>query len=409
VVVWCPVAKAQQLLVQVPPPAHLIKDAPASIDQAPAKLQPYLMGMWQDVWVDPNAWAIGPLPVSHFVVKSAARRMKLLLDLQAADPDFSVAYGQRPRLWPCPDGSGGLLALEQRWQSLFSNKCVLLRVRNRSARRRAPEPAPAALPAAAVTGRVHPLERAAVAASALRGQPVDAFADASDALMRGVMGLPLQQPPWREAYASLRLPRLDRITIFLGGGCCMVRCGAVRRLCCGARWARCAAQPRPALEMRRWWGHRWSPCRTSLWCHVVQPAVAWLRGVWAMLVAGRVPPLDVRVLLAGDHTVWDPGGGEAGAELWTHLRLLFCRAVWCLRCCKVAHGQVFSASAVVAPAPTLPSWCVIHKRFDMSQAEFIKRWCLNIVLAEVSSDADGSAVVRVHVPPLAAVTVPVAL
>jgi hypothetical protein len=38
------------------------------------------------------------------------------------------------------------------------------------------------------------------------------------------------------------------------------------------------------------------------------------------------------------------------------------------------------------------------KRFDMSQAEFIKRWCLNNVLAEVSSDADGSAVVRVHVP-----------
>jgi hypothetical protein len=69
-------------------------------------------------------------------------------------------------------------------------------------------------------------------------------------------------------------------------------------------------------------------CRTSLYVHcpVVQPAVAWLRGVWALLVAGRVPPLDVWVLLAGDHTVWDPGGGEAGAELWTHLRLLFCRA-----------------------------------------------------------------------------------
>ncbi len=171
-------------------------------------------------------------------------------------------------------------------------------------------------------------------------------------------------------------------------------------------------------------------------CPVVPPAVAWLRGVWALLVAGRVPPLDVRVLLAGDHTVWDPGGGEAGAELWTHLRLLFCRAVWYLRCCRVAHGQVSSASAVVAltsswlrrairldwlrvsadldagTAPTLPSWCVIHKRFDMSQAEFIKRWCLNnvlVVLAESCSDEDGSAVVCVHVPPLAAVTVPVAL
>jgi hypothetical protein len=40
----------------------------------------------------------------------------------------------------------------------------------------------------------------------------------------------------------------------------------------------------------------------------------------------------------------------------------------------------------------------------MSQAGFIERWCLNNVIAEVSSDADGSAVVRVHVPPLNAVT-----
>jgi hypothetical protein len=49
---------------QVPPPAHLlVKEAPTSFDQDPPKLQrlPYLMGMWQDVWVDPNAWAIGPL------------------------------------------------------------------------------------------------------------------------------------------------------------------------------------------------------------------------------------------------------------------------------------------------------------------------------------------------------------
>jgi hypothetical protein len=437
VVVWCPVAKGQQLLVKVPPPAHLVKEAPTGIDQDPAKLQPYLMGMWQDVWVDPNAWAIGPLPVSHFVVKSAARR-KLLLDMQAADPDFSVAYGQRPRLWPCPDGSGGLLALEQRWQSLFSNKCVLLRVRSRSARRREPEPAAAALPAAAVTGRVHPLERAAVAA-ALRGQPVDAFADASDALMRGVLDVPLQQPPWRQAYESLRLSRLDRLTRFFGWRLLhgALRCSATAVLWCKVgtvqelRAAVCCSATACAGDEALEGAQMESLSHLFVHCPVVRPAVAWLRGVWAMLVAGRVPPLDARVLLAGDHAVWDPGGGEAGAELWTHLRLLFCRAVWYLRCCRVAHGQVFSASAVVALASswlrrairldwlrvsadlagtalTLPSWCVIHKRFNMSQAGFIERWCLNNVLAEVSSGADGSAVVRVHVPPLNAVTVPVA-
>ncbi len=156
----------------------------------------------------------------------------------------------------------------------------------------------------------------------------------------------------------MRLPRLDRITRFFGWRLLYgaLRCSAtavqekkkVRRLCCGAsaRWARCrscglrcAAQPRPAQGMTRWWGHRWSPCRTSLcialWCSRLLLGCA--ASGRALLVAGRVPPLDVRVLLAGDHTVWDPrGGGEAGAELWTHLRLLFCRAVWYLRCCRVS-------------------------------------------------------------------------
>ncbi len=54
--------------------------------------------------------------------------------------------------------------------------------------------------------------------SAARGQPVDAFADASDVLLRGlVLGMPLQQrllPPWPEAYAALQLPRLNGIAVF---------------------------------------------------------------------------------------------------------------------------------------------------------------------------------------------------
>ncbi len=67
------------------------------------------------------------------------------------------------------------------------------------------------------------------------------------------------------------------------------------------------------------------------------------------------------MLLAGDHTVWDPGGGEAGAELWTHLRLLFCRAVWHLRCCRAAEGQVFPAATVVA---LVRSWVQRAIRLD---------------------------------------------
>jgi hypothetical protein len=46
----------------------------------------------------------------------------------------------------------------------------------------------------------------------------------------------------------------------------------------------------------------------------------------------------------------------------------------------------------------------------MSQADLVQlvqRWCLGAVLAHVSSDAAGSAAVRVYVPPMTAVPVPV--
>ncbi len=100
--VWCPLAKGRRLLVKVPPPEHLLSGSPSTFDTDSSQLQPYLLGAWQEVWVDPNAWAFGPVSVSHFVVKAAARRL-LLMRLRVAD-------GRRPRLWPGPDGTGGLTA-----------------------------------------------------------------------------------------------------------------------------------------------------------------------------------------------------------------------------------------------------------------------------------------------------------
>ncbi len=118
-VVWCPMAKSQQLLVKLPAPEHLVKEAPSGSDPAPPELQPYLVGAWRDVWVNPNAWAVGGTqPVSHYLVKSAARRV-LLLGLRASDSRFSMVHGRQPRLWPGLDGSGDLAALEHRWQALW--------------------------------------------------------------------------------------------------------------------------------------------------------------------------------------------------------------------------------------------------------------------------------------------------
>jgi hypothetical protein len=43
---------------------------------------------------------------------------------------------------------------------------------------------------------------------------------------------------------------------------------------------------------------------------------------------------------------------------------------------------------------------IIHKRFNLSQADFSKRWCLGDVLAQVSSDGSPADFVSVfvHVP-----------
>ncbi len=46
VVVWCPVAKGQQLLVKVPPPAHLVKEAPTSM----ALVACHLLTPWLALW-----------------------------------------------------------------------------------------------------------------------------------------------------------------------------------------------------------------------------------------------------------------------------------------------------------------------------------------------------------------------
>jgi hypothetical protein len=58
------------------------------------------------------------------------------------------------------------------------------------------------------------------------------------------------------------------------------------------------------------------------------------------------------------------------------------------------------ASDFAGALASLPTWCSIHKRIDLSQADFEERWCLGSVLAHVFMDAAGSAALCVHVPPM---------
>jgi hypothetical protein len=53
-------------------------------------------------------------------------------------------------------------------------------------------------------------------------------------------------------------------------------------------------------------------------CPVLSRSRPWLQDVRARLVPGSQLPLDARGLLAGDHTMWEPGRAAARVELWAH-------------------------------------------------------------------------------------------
>lgn len=447
-VCWCPLVKGQSQLVDLPPPAHCVT---ATNPGRPMAMQAYLLGPWRSVWVDPNAWRVGGQPLTHFVVRAAAARL-LVLGHCRRGKGFVLGQGQPPRMWG-GGPAGGVEGLEAGWAAAFAARLAAApavdgSVFGRRVRRRLgpPEgqhglqgPAYASRWAAAVVdvegpmraARVHPLQRAADGRAA-RGDragelvPCDSVdVLAVEARLQAAGGIAaVGVPGWREAYKGLWLPRLDRPTRYFGwlllhGG---LRCGAagvawapvgcradlVDFCCCRA--AGCAVGACPPLD---------TYTHAFLLCPVVAPAVEWLRQLWAG-IGGQVPPLDVRVLVVGDHTVWDPGGGKDFAELWHHLRLLFCRAVWALHSRRVALGHAFTAAAVVgvvagwvgsavrldwlrvgvglgAAGGRLPSGCVVGQRHALTRAQFERRWCLGGVLASVVS-GPGRASVRVCVP-----------
>ena len=72
-------------------------------------LQPYLVGPWCEVFVDPCVWACGPsLPLSAFTAKTARLRLVHLL-MQRADPSCIPSSGVKPAAWR--DGAQSGVAL----------------------------------------------------------------------------------------------------------------------------------------------------------------------------------------------------------------------------------------------------------------------------------------------------------
>ena len=156
-----------------------------------------------------------------------------------------------------------------------------------------------------------------------------------------------------------------------GAVCC-------REQSCSAAAALPSGEPVPAMA---------DISHVFLHCPAVRPAVEWLRALWHRIAPLDAPvPVDARVVLLGDESVWQPVGGRGPAGLWLHLRLLFCRAVWAQAGCRSA-GPVgadgwravvattsawlsrairqdwLRVTATLTGAAVLPSWCVLDKRF----------------------------------------------
>jgi hypothetical protein len=147
-------------------------------------------------------------------------------------------------------------------------------------------------------------------------------------------------------------------------------------------------------------------------CPVVRPVVLWLRRLWRD-IAGAEPPLDARVLVVVDRSVWKPPGGEVLWEMWTHLCLLFCRVVWLLTERRSDGGPEFAASALVAAVALAverairSDWaqvgaCVAGVEGvggqwrPLTEFAFEARWTHGGVLAHLEGEGPGR--LRVHVP-----------
>jgi hypothetical protein len=164
-VCWCPVLKGQELLASLPRPAYdcsPLRRGRASASCSPCRPEE---GPWAGAVVDPSLWQLGRLVVPQFTVRHASLHLRLLR-YGAQDAAYNVISGHRPRLWANVDSRGGLTAVEARWASVTCSRWEALR----SGRQQPVAAAPAVHQGAPTAddggARVHPLQRAAVAAAA---------------------------------------------------------------------------------------------------------------------------------------------------------------------------------------------------------------------------------------------------
>ena len=425
--VWCPVLKGQELLASLRPDPHL--DGIAAFDAVDEETQLCSLQAWvlgeqgPGVWVDPNVWGLGGSPLTAYVVRAAAGRLKGLA-MCRTDPGFNPAEGVRPKLFAAhgqpATGLGPLLARQQqvfaeRWTALGEGRDAS----QRRVRPRLPEDEQGRCPLYEAAwmrksvARELPVERAlarqgvAVAGGgqARRDDGRDPLLAYAEVRPRAWQPPPVAEPgrlpeppPWKQVFKDLRrLKRLGRQLSFFGWSLAhgALRCGgalvdwwapqledadedaAAFVAMCGCSAGCCAEGQRPPGEPQ--------PCETLghvfVHCPVVRPALRWLHRL-SQRALGAAPPEDdlAGIIITGAKTLWaPPGSSNAPWDLWTHLRLQYCFSVWTLTTRRNRTGDAFDSAAIVAMTAAALERAIRHDWLRVSVAAAalpdMPTWC----------------------------------
>ena len=426
----------------------------------------YLVGTWASIALSPDSWAFGTgHPLSTFSVRLAALRYRRLRAV-AAVPGFALGKAIFPKAWAATGGGGGLAAVEARWVEALqerskppvavdasgagpSDPAAALAARHRRQFAADWQPAvwlrttfrfidnshAAVDPDDVADGDAPPVPppsqsedgigRRVRARRALAAQPGLANADGQ--------APPPAVPPL--VHAGPPPDHLDLAAPPQGGGGGVARPAWLRlkdrslprearalawrvlhaSLYSGVFWAyvtqRSAAQAcckSPACGE----GTFETSQHLFLTCPDVAPAADWLVRLWAAVAgpAATAPPCSVEVLLADDHRVWQPAGGEDLVKLWTALRLSWLSAVWSLLCRRLADPERCSVTPVGIVSATVASVTRLIRRDyartvgdaraltaspsdwfrgtstpELSREEFSRRWGVNGALCSLSA------------------------
>jgi hypothetical protein len=381
-VVLCPLLKGRPALVQMTPEEPA---APGQPPSPPPADEPYLVGPWSQVQVDPSMWRISPdTPLLNYTVKLATQRVitaKVLKWAPNSGYDYYPTVGLRPKLWrtgvgPCPTDS--LHQIDQQQTQRVRQGLGLNHSRGEagssSGHRRGIDteaqlqttqrartwltPVPPRAPWWLRAGDRQPVQSHVQPAAAVVPDTTDPLSPPTE----------VAQQEWTAVWKRLQQQRLPRKlrsfgwlllhdALIYGGNQAYLSDYADRQADPLCQHASCHSVPPPppristrsSSRVRNMVGdHQQTSSHLSrkrvrqqrditevpvdtlhhmfMECPASAPVLKWLCTLWAQLEPSNPPPHTAALLVADDQSAWQPR--RRLAPLWNYLRLQVLFNIW---------------------------------------------------------------------------------